>query len=119
MEISELVRESHRVAKENGFWDDWATVLDMYDNVEDDDIIFPKAMELNAINSRLALISSEVGEATEAIRHEDYDNLAEELADIVIRVADLCGGLDIDLENEIKQKMYENQRRPYKHGKRF
>lgn len=117
MKVSKLVGEANRAAKEHGFWDDWAQVLDLYDNVQDDDIIFPKAMELNAINSRLALISSEVGEATEAIRNEDYDGLAEELADIVIRVADLCGGLDIDLEEEIEKKMARNQEREYRHGK--
>ena len=117
MNICNLVEQAHRTAKENGFWNDWAYVLDLYDNVHDDDIIFPKAMELNAINSRLALISSEVGEAVEALRHEDCDNLAEELADIIIRVADLCGGIGIDLEETIKWKMEKNEGREYRHGK--
>jgi len=38
---------------------------------------------------------------------------------IVIRVFDLAGGLDIDLEVEIIKKMTKNTSRPYKHGKTF
>jgi len=117
MNINDMVCRSHEIASEHGFWDDWARVLDLYDNVQDDDIIFPKAMELNAINSRLALIASEVGEATESLRHEDMDSFSEEMADIVIRVADLCGGIGIDLEYEIEKKMQRNREREYKHGK--
>jgi NTP pyrophosphatase (non-canonical NTP hydrolase) len=65
------------------------------------------------------LITGEVAEAHEALRKSDFDNFKEELADIVIRVADLAGGLDIDLEDEILKKMEKNTLRPYKHGKKF
>lgn len=62
------------------------------------------------------LVASELGEACEAIRHGDKENLAEELADIVIRIADFCGWYDIDLEKAIAEKMEKNRNRPYKHG---
>ena len=65
------------------------------------------------------LIVSELGEALEALRYDDRDNFAEELADVAIRLADLCGGLGIDLEAEIKKKMEKNKSRGYKHGKAF
>jgi NTP pyrophosphatase (non-canonical NTP hydrolase) len=64
----------------------------------------------------LALIHSEVSEALEGFRHDDKENFAEELADIVIRVLDLAGGLGIDLDREIHVKMEKNRERGYRHG---
>lgn len=64
----------------------------------------------------LALIHSEVSEALEADRKGDNENFAEELADIVIRVFDLCGSRNIDLGTEIEKKMKKNEQREYKHG---
>lgn len=78
-----------------------------------------KIDKCNAIATRLMLIVSEVSEALEGIRKDDRENFKEELADIVIRVADLAGGLDIDLDEEIKKKMKKNRNRTYKHGKAF
>lgn len=65
--------------------------------------------------AKLALICSEVGEAIEAVRNDDIPNLAEELADIVIRVGDLAYKLDLDLETEVLAKMRVNEARPMIH----
>lgn len=78
-----------------------------------------KSLNNNAISTRLMLIVGEVAEAQEGLRHNDIDNFKEELADVAIRLADLCGGLDIDLELEIAKKMDKNRNRPYKHGRLF
>lgn len=88
----------------------------------------------------LCLIHSEVSEALEADRHgrranlDAYieegktknaflayikDTVEDELADVVIRVADLCGYLDINLEEHIKAKMEFNTSRGYRHGKKY
>jgi NTP pyrophosphatase (non-canonical NTP hydrolase) len=64
----------------------------------------------------LALIHSEVSEALEADRKGNYENFVEELADVCIRVFDLCGAKDIDLETAISKKMQYNRTRSYKHG---
>ena len=64
----------------------------------------------------LALIHSEVSEALEADRRGNSDNFAEELADVCIRVFDLCGSRGINLEKAILEKMEYNKGRSYKHG---
>ena len=47
------------------------------------------------------------------------DTFPDELADIVIRVADLAGHLGYDLDRHVKLKMIYNASRPIKHGKNF
>jgi NTP pyrophosphatase (non-canonical NTP hydrolase) len=66
---------------------------------------------------KLALVMCECAEAIEAVRRQDMANFREELADVVIRVLDIAGSLDLDLEAEIQAKMIVNLGRPHKHGK--
>ena len=92
--LNELAQICHGIAKEKGFWD----------------------KERN-IGEALMLIVTELAEAMEAHRKQDQANFKEELADTFIRLLDLCGGLKIDMEEEIYQKSMKNKNRPYKHGK--
>ena len=71
------------------------------------------------IPEKIALIHSEASEALEAHRSDNRAEFSEELADIVIRVMDLAGGLHISLEEEIEKKMSKNLSRPWLHGKRY
>ncbi len=66
---------------------------------------------------KLMLVVTEVSEAAEAVRLNDFDNFREELADTFIRLLDICGTCDIDIEAEIRGKMLVNDERPIKHGK--
>lgn len=92
--INDLAKVCHAIAREKGFWD----------------------QERN-IGEALMLIVTELAEAMEAYRKQDQENFREELADTFIRLLDLCGGLDIDIEEEIARKSAKNKLRPYKHGK--
>ena len=67
----------------------------------------------------IALIHSELSEMLEAHRKGDWQNVHEEAADVFIRLCDLCGEYDIDLENEVLRKMAINEGRPIRHGKRY
>lgn len=91
----------------------------------------------------IALITSELSESLEAHRKDDWaskdvrafvpydpsmenefkdtikDSVEDEIADAVIRIFDLCGYLEIDLEGHIEAKMGYNRNRPKRHGKRY
>lgn len=47
------------------------------------------------------------------------DTFEDELADVIIRVLDLCALKGIDIENHVKAKMRYNAMREYKHGKEY
>lgn len=91
--INNLCKEAYLIAKSKGWHD-----------------------EERETGTLLALIHSEVSEALEADRKGDQENFAEELADVCIRVFDLCGSREIDLEGAISKKMEKNKHRSYKHG---
>lgn len=96
MEIKTLVAKAHENAVKHGFWEPTLP-----------------------FGTAIALIHSELSEALEEERNGNPEGVAVELADAVIRIADLCGHLGIDLEEVIEIKMAYNEGRPYKHGKKF
>lgn len=64
----------------------------------------------------LMLINTELAEAAEALRNDDRANFEEELADVFIRLLDLAYGMDLDLAQNVLEKMVENSNRGHKHG---
>lgn len=117
MEIKELIQKAHENAKSKGFWEDFNCLLFNYKYPDLEKETFNNMN--NGISARLMLTVGEIGEAQEGLRKGDWNNFKEELADVAIRLADLCGGLGIDLETEIIKKMEKNKDRPYLHGKAF
>lgn len=112
MSIASLQEECHRIATDHGWW-------------EDTDVDDP-----NVVAGKLALIHSEVSEALEEVRKGRYFTYYEtgmdgkskplgfgiELADTVIRILDLCGEMNIDLEDCIRTKIRFNKTRAHRHG---
>ena len=95
--------------------------------------------ENNDFARTLMLIVSELSEAMEADRNDkwakectnktplldtEYEafvkgTVEEEIADAFIRLLDLAGTWNIDLDWHVKAKMAYNEKRPYKHGKKY
>jgi NTP pyrophosphatase (non-canonical NTP hydrolase) len=91
--IDQLVKEAHLTAIDKGWW------------------IYPRtALEIHA------LIHSEVAEATEAARSGKVNLQLEELADVIIRIADYCGYRQWDLSQALEVKMAHNKTRAFRHG---
>lgn len=83
-----------------------------------------KATKDAFISQKIALIMSECTEALEAMRKDNYglekkDTFEDEIADVFIRLFDLCGELNIDIEKQIAWKLKHNESRPNLHGKNF
>jgi NTP pyrophosphatase (non-canonical NTP hydrolase) len=123
MDINELCEKAHENAVQKGFYD--------------------KPLEIGTL---LMLVVSELGEALEADRKNDKaeegiarllidfasdsvfknnfksrvkDTFEDELADAVIRIADIAGYLKIDLDAQIQAKMRYNSTRERLHGKEY
>ncbi len=104
--FDEITKELHAVAVEKGFWPE-----------EVDDIFITK---------QLMMIVSEAVEVMEAIRKSrGPEEVADEMADILIRTFDLYAGLveheytHISLDEAFEKKTGYNKTRPEKHGVKF
>ena len=107
----DLVKEAHDNAQEHGFHKVYEDMLSMTPADQ------RRGVRRTILLAQLALIASEVGEAVREIQHGDEQSMAVELADVVIRILDMCGGEYIDLGNVLLAKMMRNRKRPYLHGK--
>jgi len=71
---------------------------------------------------RLALIHTEVSEATQEVKRHGLANelirkkIACELADVLIRCADLAETIGVDLEEAVLTVLEYNTKRPYRYG---
>jgi NTP pyrophosphatase (non-canonical NTP hydrolase) len=117
--LNELANVIYLGNKSKGFWDQERNVGEL-----------------------LMLITSELGEAMEAHRKGKFadvdvvtdlevifdkdtfennvkDTFEDEVADALIRILDMCGGLGIDIEAHVNTKLKYNATRERLHGKNY
>jgi NTP pyrophosphatase (non-canonical NTP hydrolase) len=101
-----MAKDIHTVAVEKGFW--------------------PEKVDDIFITKQLMMIVSEAVEVMEAIRKDKgKQEVADEMADIIIRTLDLYQGLvdngyvDQELQIALNNKTSFNKSRPERHGVRF
>jgi NTP pyrophosphatase (non-canonical NTP hydrolase) len=104
--LDEISKDLHETAVEKGFWPS-----------EVDDIFITK---------QLMMIVSEAVEVMEAIRKSrGPEEVADEMADILIRTFDLYAGLveheytNVSLDAAFEKKTGFNKTRPERHGVKF
>lgn len=106
-----LVEICHGQAHRQGWWSDLATGVDLRGYGED-------GRARRNIGELLCLVHSEISEAMEGARKGLMDDklphrpmLEVELADAVIRILDIAGGLQLDLAGALAEKMTYNAHR--------
>ena len=136
MDIKELVEKAHQGAAEKGFWDhapEFGTLIALVHSELSEALEEArkgKPSDQNYYECRFEDKKPQICQGfnnaclvSESKRKEcGYAKpcgVPSELADAVIRIADMCGGLGIDLDAAITEKMAFNANRPYKHGKKF
>ena len=110
----ELTHYCHKASVEAGWWKDITTGADFAAEVRNGTRL-GKAL----VAEKLCLIHSEISEAMEGHRKGLSDDklphrlqIEVELADAVIRIADLAGALGLDLGGAIAEKIRFNEHRP-------
>lgn len=103
--LDDLVTECHGAAKNAGWWTD----LDTGE---------PLPLTQERVGDKLMLVVTEIAEAKEGHRKNLMDDhiphrsmLEVELADAIIRIADLAGALDLDLAGAVVDKLAYNRTR--------
>jgi NTP pyrophosphatase (non-canonical NTP hydrolase) len=132
--MKDLIKRAHGTAKEKGFWDTERNVSEMLMLIVSEVAEAQEALRKNhyanqevvdslAQDLELDKTDEEFLLKTLVWKGKFEDNIKstfqDEIADVAIRLFDLCGGMGIDLQKHIELKMKYNSMRGYKHGKAF
>lgn len=109
MTIEELIKESHETALSKGFWQDGNR------NISEALLRIHEEISEAGTEHRKGRMQTWFSEG-EQLGTKKPEGFAIELADAMIRLADLCGGLGINLEEALRLKMDYNKTRGYRHG---
>nr|DAI89449.1 MAG TPA: NTP-PPase-like protein [Caudoviricetes sp.] len=107
--INNLVKEIHSKNLEAGWWNDPETGESLLNN----------KFTPYVVATKLLLMVTEIAEATEGYRKNLMDDklphrsmFEVEMADVLIRLFDIAGAMNFDLDGAIKEKQKFNSVRP-------
>lgn len=116
--VNDLVGACHNASYSAGWWTHRATGMNLRDVVRSPDNPLEELLAGALVAQKLCLTHSEVSEAMEGHRKGLMDDhlthrpmIEVELADAVIRIADLAGALGIDLGGAVQEKLLYNAQR--------
>ena len=132
--MKKLISQAHQVAKDKGFWEQERNKPEMLmlivsevaealealrkDHYADKAVVESLVHDLELDRTDEEFMLKAINWKT-SFEQGVKSSFEDELADVAIRLFDLCGGLNIDLEKHIEMKMKYNSMRGYKHGKKF
>jgi NTP pyrophosphatase (non-canonical NTP hydrolase) len=129
--LNEMARSIYLANKEKGFWDKERNVGEMLMLIVTE---LAEAMEAhrgrgNLLNKAKFIDSIEDVESSgykltsemfkEYFEQDIKDTFEDEISDALIRIFDLCGGLNIDLDFHVINKLKYNATREKLHGKKY
>lgn len=107
--LNQFCKETNNAIHKSGLGDERIKSL----NIISTDEKLSKSVDDAFISQKIYLIVSKLSEAVDAMKVNNYglekkDSFEDKIADTIIRIADLCGELDIDIEKQIAWKLNYN-----------
>ena len=120
MNLNDMAVSIHAGNKARGFWDNERNVGEMLMLVVtelSEGLEAHRSGKICTESDKVAVLESE--DMAQSFKMNVKDTFEDELADAIIRILDICGGLGIDIDFHIRMKLMYNATRPYKHGKSY
>jgi len=125
MNLNELKDKIHNNAVQKGFWDQERNIGEALMLIVTE---LAEGLETHRASGKIKLVDDMVKKAMSEMNDEEFkehfalmvkDSFQDEMADSIIRILDLCGGLGIDIDWHIHAKMRYNATRSRLHGKAY
>ena len=123
--MNELRDKIYQNAKDKGFWDKERNMGEALMLIVTE---LAEALEVHRASGQLKEFTEGQKLSLEKMSDEQFpetfsimvkDSFHDEMADVLIRVLDLCGGYNIDIDWHVKMKMRYNATRSRLHGKKY
>jgi len=134
-ELNKLAKSIYEQNKIKGFWDEernfgellmliTSELAEALEAHRDGKWVEQKDIEELAVIESSAVLYPDMKEIYDGLWVRKFkssikNSVPDEIADSLIRILDLCGGLGIDIDYHVAQKLKYNKTRPVKHGRAY